>query len=338
MLARLAEDLYWAGRYLERLQHSARVLDVTTETAFTSPSVDEAEIWQRALATLMLESTFRDAHRTIDGAMVASYCVIDTSHSGSLASLIRALRENVRRVRELVPSELWEAVNDLYLRFDAANVRRDLDEHPAELYAFVKGAAHAVVGVATETMSRDDAARFFELGIHIERAGTTTRVLGTYAAALDGLGRAGLEAWAPVLRICAARETFVRSGRPADVDGVVNLLMFSPLFPRSVRFSVVTAADHVRMLIADGERAEVLTGAELQPLVARRLGLLRGRLDFGDVGEVLSAGLAPTAASLEVQLRDVNLAIAARFFHHAPGRELRVQEIRAFEQEPSAAP
>ena len=332
MLARLAEDLYWGGRYLERLQHTARVLDVTTELAFTSPQVDEREIWERALATLVLELAYREHHETVDATTVSGFCVIDGANSGSIASLIRALRENVRRVRELVSSELWEAVTDLYLRFFATDVRRDLDNHPAQLYGFVKSAAHAIVGVAVETMSRDDAARFFDLGIHMERAGTTTRVLGTQAATLAAAGQTGLEAWAPVLRTCAARETFVRTGRPADADAVVTLLLFSPVFPRSVRYSVCLADELVDTLLHEASTGTFADGDE-HPAVARLLGRLRGRLDFGDIREVLSTGLTRTAISLEADLRDVHQAIATRFFHQSPAGELQVQELRTLEPE-----
>jgi uncharacterized alpha-E superfamily protein len=334
MLARLAEDLYWGGRYLERLQHTARVLDVSTESAFTSPQVDQREIWQRALATLVLEHAFRERHDVVDASTLSAFCVLDTTNPGSIASLVRALRENVRRVRELVSSELWESVNDLYLRFFATSIDRDLDDQPAELYAFVKGAAHAIVGVAVETMTRDDAATFFELGIHMERAGTTTRVLGTQAAALESRAKAGLEAWAPVLRTCAARETFVRTGRLADATAVAALLLFSPVFPRSVRFSVCIADDHVRVLLDAG--ADTAPGAavtEEHPLVARRMGRLRGRLDYGDIGEVMTVGLAATAVSLETDLRNVHKAIAERFFHHSTTGELQVQELRSMEPE-----
>jgi uncharacterized alpha-E superfamily protein len=330
MLARLAEDLYWAGRYLERVQHSARVMDVATETVFTSPAVDQREIWERALSTLVLEAAFRERFETVDNATVAAFCVIDTDNPGSLASLIRALRENVRRVRELVSSELWESVNDLYLRFFATELRRDLEDHPAQLYAFVKSAAHAVVGVAVETMARDEAARFFELGMHMERAGTTTRVLGTQAAALEVRAKTGLESWAPVLRICAAREMFIRTGRPAEAVPIVDLLMFSPVFPRSVRFSVVNTDELVQALLADGDHP-AFAGPDERPLVARLLGRLRGRLDFGSVPEVLAVGLGGTAVSLETDLRDVHKAIAERFFHHTPGGELQVTELRALE-------
>jgi uncharacterized alpha-E superfamily protein len=332
MLARLAEDLYWAGRYLERLQHTARVLDVTTESVLTSPSVDQREIWERALATLVLDHAFSEHYDTVDGTTVSGFCVIETQNPGSIASLIRGLRENLRRVRELVSSELWESVNDLYLRFFATNVRRDLDDHPAQLYAFVKSAAHAVIGVAVETMTRDDAARFFELGIHMERAGTTTRVLGTQAAALEIRGRTGLEAWAPVLRTCAARETFVRTGRPADARAVANLLLFSPVFPRSVRYSVCVADEHIDRLL-DEAAHHAMGDIEEHPLVTRRMGRLRGRLDFGDITEVMSVGLAASAVSLETDLRAVHKAIAERFFHHTPVGELQVQELRSMEPE-----
>ena len=332
MLARLAEDLYWGGRYLERLQHTARVLDVTTESVFTSPRVDQREIWERALATLVLDHAYNDRYDSVEGATVSGFCVIDTENPGSIASLIRALRENVRRVRELVSSELWESVNDLYLRFFATNVRRDLDDHPSQLYAFVKSAAHAVVGVAVETMSRDEAAGFFELGMHMERAGTTTRVLGTQAAALETRAKTGLEAWAPVLRICAARETFVRTGRPADASTVATLLLFSPVFPRSVRYSLTTADEHVGMLLGGDDHLMFATSDE-HPLVARRIGRLRGRLDYGDISEVIASGLAATAVSLESDLRGVHKAIAERFFHHTPVGELQVQELRSMEPE-----
>jgi uncharacterized alpha-E superfamily protein len=333
MLARLAEDLYWAGRYLERLQHTARVLDVTTESVFTSPRVDQREIWERALATLVLDHSFTERFDTVDGTTVSGFCVIDTDNPGSIASLIRALRENVRRVRELVSSELWEAVNDLYLKFFATNVRRDLDDHPAQLYAFVKSAAQAVIGVAVETMTRDDASRFFELGIHMERAGTTTRVLGTQAAALEIRGKTGLEAWAPVLRTCAAREAFVRTGRQADAAAVATLLLFSPVFPRSVRYSVCVADDHVGLLLDEAMHHNTTGDSEEHPLVARRMGRLRGRLDYGDIGEVMATGLAATAVSLETDLRAVHKATAERFFHHTPVGELQVQELRSMEPE-----
>jgi len=330
MLARLAEDLYWSGRYLERLQHTARVLDVTTETALTSPRADENAIWQRALGTLVLESTYRERKEHLDGAKIAAFCVMDTSHPGSISSLIRALRENVRQVRELISSELWESVNDLYLRFYASNVQRDLDEHPAQLYAFVKNAAHAIVGVAAETMSRDDATRFFELGINLERTGTTNRVIGTEAAVLDAAGDTGLEAWSPVLRVCAARDAFVRSGQQADTRGVLGLLLYSAVFPRSVRFAVGTAEEHVRLLLRGGA-SDDRTIPEQEPLVARRLGLLRGRLDFGAVEDLIAVGLAPSATAMEADLREIHRALAERFFHHAPGADLQVQEVRALE-------
>lgn len=332
MLARLAEDLYWAGRYLERLQHTARVLDVTTEVVVTSPRTDHGDLWDRALATLVLTHAYRERHGSVDNVTVGLFCVSDPDNPGSIASLVRALRENVRRVRELVSSELWEVVNDLYLRFSATDVDRDLREQPAALYGFVKSAAHAVVGVAIETMSRDEAARFFELGIHMERAGTTTRVLGTQVARLGASGRTGLEAWGPVLRTCAARETFVRTGRPADAAAVTDLLMCSPLFPRSVRYSVVVVDDHVRTLL-DGAGADHATLRDHHQLVDRLVGRLRGRLDYADLTEVFAAGLTATAASIEHDLRGVHRAVAERFFHHVPSGDLQIQELRSMEPE-----
>jgi uncharacterized alpha-E superfamily protein len=193
-----------------------------------------------------------------------------------------------------------------------------------------------VIGVAVETMSRDEALHFFELGMHMERAGTTTRVLGTQAAALEVRNKTGLEAWAPVLRTCAARETFVRAGRSADATAVAMLLLFSPVFPRSVRYSVCITDEHIQLLLHDAALQAVGAAAadgEEHAEVARRVGRLRGRLDFGDIGEVMSTGLAATAVSLESDLRSVHKAIAERFFHHTTSGELQIQELRSMEPE-----
>src|SRR4029079_1600558 len=130
----------------------------------------------------------------------------------------------------------------------------------------------------------------------------TTRVLGTQAAALEVGTKTGIESWAPVLRICAAREMFIRTGRPAEAIPIVDLLMFSPVFPRSVRFSVVNTAELVQALLADGDHP-AFVGPEEHPLVARLLGRLRGRLDFGSVPEGLALGLAATAGWLESERR-----------------------------------
>ena len=133
-----------------------------------------------------------------------------------------------------------------------------------------------------------------------------------------------------MLRICAAREMFVRTGRPAEAAPVVDLLMFSPVFPRSVRFSVVNTDELVHALLADGGHPAFVRPEE-RPLVARLLGRLRGRVDFGSVEEVLAVGLGSTAVSLETDLREVHKAIAERFFHHTPAGELQVTELRALE-------
>jgi uncharacterized alpha-E superfamily protein len=110
------------------------------------------------------------------------------------------------------------------------------------------------------------------------------------------------------------------------------LLLFSPVFPRSVRYSVGQADEHIGLLLEEAARHTINDGEE-HPLVARKIGRLRGRLDFGDIDEVMATGLAATAVSLESDLRTVHKAIAERFFHHTPLGELQVQELRSMEPE-----
>jgi hypothetical protein len=119
MLARHAEDLFWAGRYLERAQDAARILDVAYHAAVTSPQGSVDLQLADVLSVLLVAEPYREVHDDIDGRRVLAFCVHDRRNASSVVSLMIAMRENIRRARELLSSEVWEVVNDTYLRLRA---------------------------------------------------------------------------------------------------------------------------------------------------------------------------------------------------------------------------
>jgi uncharacterized alpha-E superfamily protein len=128
MLARLAENLFWAGRYVERAEDTARMVDVTYHSLLESPSTEVATSWGQLLDVLQLRHLYGD--RPLDGGEVVHFLVLDREDPGSITSSIGAARENIRSVRELVSTELWEAVNDLHLALGRRDLRRDLAGQP----------------------------------------------------------------------------------------------------------------------------------------------------------------------------------------------------------------
>ncbi|HYB12059.1 MAG TPA: alpha-E domain-containing protein, partial [Myxococcota bacterium] len=164
MLARHAEDLFWAGRYIERAEDTARLLDVTYHGLLESPLLDAESAWCELLELLYLDQAFEAKGLPVTASAVTEFLVLDPDNAGSIVRSVARARDNARNVRERISTELWEAINTLFLELRARDLRADLEREPYQLYGFVKSRCHAISGVSAETMSRDDGWRFFLLG------------------------------------------------------------------------------------------------------------------------------------------------------------------------------
>jgi uncharacterized alpha-E superfamily protein len=133
MLARLAENLFWAGRYVERAEDTARMVDVTYHTLLESPFGEAGRTWSQLLDVLHLRGEWgeRPLDASEDTTELVRFLVLDQENPGSISAAILRARENVRSVRELVSTELWEAVNDLHLELRSRDLRREVAEQPS---------------------------------------------------------------------------------------------------------------------------------------------------------------------------------------------------------------
>ena len=135
---------------------------------------------------LNLDQVFAERNDEATAGLVSEFLVLDDKNAGAIVSAVGRARENARSVRELISTELWEAVNTFWLELLARNLRADLEEQPYELYGLVKRRCQMVNGVAAETMSRDDGWRFLMLGWMLERAEMTCRLLNVRYGELAG--------------------------------------------------------------------------------------------------------------------------------------------------------
>jgi uncharacterized alpha-E superfamily protein len=320
MLARLAENLFWAGRYVERAEDTARMVDVTYHTLLESPFGEAGRAWQQLLEVLHLRSAWeeRGLGSTADAEAVVRFLVLDPENAGSIAAATARARENVRSVRELVSTELWEAVNDLHLEIRSRDLDRDVAEQPSELLRMVRNASMAIYGVASETMPRDAGWRFLALGRLIERAEMTCRLIDVRYGQLDSLRvpsrrdvvveDGGFHHWVAVLKSASSFEAYRRRYRAStDPVDVIEFLLLADDMPRSVVYCLTSA---MRQL-------EALSGGRPSRAV-RLLGRTTSSLQYRDVAELLAEDLHDFLEDVQLRIQEVAEAVADEFFRHQP--------------------
>ena len=296
MLSRIAESLYWIGRYLERADDSSRILDVYTQRLVEDPWLDE-----RSSCLAFLDIMGLPAPVEVDSSTVLASVAYDLESPTSLAGALRAARENARGAREAVSSEVWEALNTTWLALPE-QVRRARRVGPHGYLGWVRERAAVVNGHSDATMARDDGWQFLVLGRTLERLDMTSRLLMT---CLDPGPAAPTVT--TVLRACGAYEAFLRT-RPESLDAtsVLTFLTLDPQFPRSLLHAVALAESCVAEL--DGR----LGGVDLSD-ARRRLGRCRTRLQFSQPEQLLP-DLLPTLQDVQRTCSAVNDSLSERCF------------------------
>ncbi len=321
MLARNAEALYWIGRYVERADDTARILDVTVHQLLEDSTVDPDQESRILLQVLGIDPP----QTKLDMWALTDIVAFSRGLPGgcSIVDAISAARENARSAREVISSDMWECLNTTYNALgERERAARRLGPH--EFFTFVEGRAAMFAGLSDSTLSRDDGYRFLVLGRAVERVDMTVRLL------LSRVGdSASSPAWVSVLRAAGAHDTYLRTHRGVlDANRVVEFMLLDRLFPRSAFFSL-TLAEHSLDELLQGAADRAGPGAEAR----RLLGRSRSELEFVSPGAVLDS-LENRLAGLQATCRDVGEALAMQYFrptlwvawsdagHEPMGREL----------------
>lgn len=241
MLSRVAENLYWMARYLERAENTARLINSTTQVLLDLPRGARFG-WDVLIRVVGLDELYHAKHAVADEYRIVHFLIQDEDNPSSILASIRHARENSRTFREVLPTEFWERVNALYL-YVQRNAERATQGRSQryEVLAHVIEARQSIVGLITGSMSHDVAYQFIKLGRNIERADMTTRIVDVNSAVLlpEDRALAGpvLERlWMATLLALSAYQMY-RRHVAVHVRGpdVVNFLLKDPHFPRTVR-------------------------------------------------------------------------------------------------------
>jgi uncharacterized alpha-E superfamily protein len=313
VLSRIAESLYWIGRYVERAEDTARLLDVHYHLLLEDRRADESSVCRALLDAMGVDPAAVDSMGVddeTDAAAVTALLAQDLTFSGSITCSLAAAWENARGARESLSSEMWENLNTMHAELPARARSCTTGSARHEFFLWVKSRAAACHGIVDTTMSRDNGWRFFVLGRSLERVDMTTRLLSARYG--DAFGRTG---WTTTLRSCSAYEAYLRTYKHAvDASSAVEFLLLDRLFPRSVYHALTTAEHRLGELDPTSARAGVDNEAR------RRVGRLRAELEFLSVDEALD-DLPRFITRFQRECGEIHGAIARRYF-----RETRVIE------------
>ncbi|MEY2469304.1 MAG: hypothetical protein QOF21_2002 [Actinomycetota bacterium] len=306
MLSRIAESMFWIGRYVERAEATARILDVHYHLVVQDALVDEAS----ACAALLSVMGARDAigHAvTLDG--VNDVLAYSMDQPSSIVSTLYGARENARGAREAISSEMWETLNATHHALPG-RVATARSLGPNIFFRYVKERAAIVAGLVDSTLVRDDGWRFLVLGRALERVDMTARLLVARATVADTPG-----GWVTTLLCCSAHEAYLRTYRRAvDASLVAEFLLLDRLFPRSVLFSL-TKADEA---LAELDKQQVRAGVDDE--ARRLLGRAAADLEYRRLEELL-AELPLHLGELQNTVARTSSAIADRYFHQTKPME-----------------
>jgi uncharacterized alpha-E superfamily protein len=299
MLSRIAESIFWIGRYVERADDTARILDAFLAGILEDPWVDE-DAASRSLLAILGTAAPHDARLT--SGDVLELMAFDANNPSSIAGALAAARENARGARETISSEVWECLN---VTWHSLQSRRMAAERlgPSIYLSFVRERAAVLTGLAESTMSRDDGWRFLVLGRNLERVDMTARLLSLTSFVEDRS-----EQWRTVLRSCGADESFLRThGGEVVPQRVAEFLMLDRLFPRSALHALTEAEECLEALAPTTERAGMADAAR------RPIGQARTRLEYADAAALLEE-LPAHLRALQRACASASAAITARYF------------------------
>jgi uncharacterized alpha-E superfamily protein len=241
MLSRTADSLFWLSRYVERADNTARIIDAASRLAAMPISyAGSSNDWESALAAAGALAAFSDHHESAERDAVIDFLAFSPDNPSSIKGCLETARANARAVRTALTTEMWEAINSAWLelkRFDGTKMDRPTLN---EFLSGVKEACLRFDGSAYRTMLRNDAYFFSRIGVYLERADNTARILDVKyhvllpePASIGG----GLDyfQWSSILRsvsaLTAYRWVYHESLKPWLI---ADLLVLNEQMPRSL--------------------------------------------------------------------------------------------------------
>jgi len=240
MLSRIARNMFELGQQIERVENIARLLEVSEKMNIQGEIIAETDLWRPILAVTRSLDAYEQEYDEVTRARVMNYLLWDDRHPYSVASCLARARQLARAVRDRISEEMWLLLNSTY--HDLHRLRSIPEQH--QFNWKIQQFCHAFYGLVEHTMVHGHSWNFLNLGVGMERALMTCRILEMKYYILlptaEDVGRPiDLHHWQGLLRSVSGYEAYRRLYLARIEPGnVINLLLGSVRFPRSVHYSV----------------------------------------------------------------------------------------------------
>jgi uncharacterized alpha-E superfamily protein len=303
------------SRYLERAEHTTRLLDVNLNLMLDESAASAERRWHRVLVAL---GNPKDIEWKGDPYELVRTLSFDTDSKSSILSLLIMARENSRHVREQISTEQWHRLNSLYLAVTLPGLYKPTEagtmamepEAPTEFLTQVMEGVHQFQGVSDSTMSHGEGWQFIQVGRYIERASATAALLEAYHKDLwsEGSSPEGPEGneyldWMGLLRSATAFEAYCKV-YTADLtpERILEFLLLDEDFPHSLRFSIDSLQHALDSIQRDSGKVKA-------DQVRRLAGRLQGSLSYSGVEEILEGDVVAYLRMIQVQCREIHNTI-----------------------------
>jgi uncharacterized alpha-E superfamily protein len=316
MLSRVAERVYWMGRYVERAESTARLVNAYTTQVMDLPIRVEPG-WKQLVDITGAHRLFDERYTHYDERSTIGFLVADPDHPGSIMSSLAMVREHVRTTRDVLPTEAWEHANELYL-YARANVEQAIGRK--HRFFFLKNVifrCQQIAGLLAGTMSHGTAHEFVCIGRNLERADMTTRIVDSAVFILmprkEAPGEYDSILWVNVLKSLSAYQMYRQHVRKRVMaEEVVQFLLKDLQFPRTVCHALAAGVTSLGMLPRNAA-------------ALRSLGRVQARVAAADVRTMSLDGLHQLIDEVQSDLGDVHEQIRATWFSVDRPRLLQAQ-------------
>ena len=313
LLSRVADAVYWMGRYIERAENVARYIGVNLNLQLDLP-LDPAHQWQPLIDTSGDTESFQKRYGVATQARVIEFLAYDTENPSSISSCLRSARENARSVRETISSEMWAQINAMYLQIQS---QRSMPEPERLLDSLreIRMGCHLFQGVTDATMTHNEPWHFLELGRKLERADKTSRILDVkYFMLLPSSKEVGTPYddihWAAVLKSVSGFEMYRKKyGRITPRD-VVDFLVMDRDFPRAVHYCICCANESIHSISGTARGYYQYRSEQL-------MGQLLSELDYTSTDTIIKGGLHEYLDALQHKMNEIDDAVRTEFIARA---------------------
>jgi uncharacterized alpha-E superfamily protein len=324
MLSRVADCLFWLGRYIERAENYARFIDVNYNLSIDLPP-EMREQWPPLIAATGDMELFEELNGTdYSRNTVIFFLAFDENNPNAIISTVRLARENARIIRESIPRESWEVLNELhyYIR-DIVKEKAWENENPMHFLGHIKGLIQQLNGIGYDNIPRNHGWYFAKMGQHLERADMSSRILDVkYHILLPSVQEIGTPLdylhWNALLKSVSAFNSYRQIYHSIEPLKIVEYLILDRQFPRSI-FYCLNIVEKCLHDISESKHG-------FSNKAEKAIGNLRSRLEYAEVQDIFDEGLHEYLDALQVSLNNISEAVYNQYFKIQPNYNIEDQQ------------